>query len=238
MLQEHNYEKFKILNFNRVIEQGHVNTIKQSIKENGYIKSCPILVDKKFNIIDGQHRFIACQQLKLPIYYEIIDFSNNKLIIDLNTSHKNWGCVDYINYYAEKEKNENYIKIRSTAKMLKIPVSLVWLLSNHSVGGGSFSQFIQKGTLIFTDDDANKAYYNLQFVNEILKNIRMKNCSRIARAILELDRIKNYKRQRMLEQTKNYSTRAYKCQSYMGYVKMFIDIYNYNAKSKNNIINY
>lgn len=236
MEKETNYNRFKFLKFNREISQAHVDKIKASIKENGYIYSFPILVDDEFNILDGQHRFIACKQMNLPIYYELLHSKNNKLIISINDSHKNWGCSDYIKFYAEKEQNQNYKNLRSIAKILGVSESAVWRLAGHSVGGCAFSQYIVNGTLKFSDEDSNKAYYNMQFIAEILKNIRMKPCNRIINAILELDKIQNYRRKRLVEQTKNYSTKAYKCQTCDDYKKMFIDIYNYNLKNKKNII--
>ena len=146
MYEEKDYTKFKLYGFNRIITQGHIDKIKKSIRDNGFIKSFPVLVDRNFNIIDGQHRFCACQQLNLPIYYEVIDPPKKKLIISLNTSHKNWQVNDYVKFYSECSKNENFVRLASVMNMLKLTASDVWVLKGGTVGQRFISAFVKKSS--------------------------------------------------------------------------------------------
>lgn len=235
MEKETNYNKFKFFEFNREISQAHVEKIKKSIKENGYLHSKPITVNKDFYITDGQHRFIACKQMNLPIFYVVEDCTDNKLIINLNATNKNWTMKDYVKFYAISEQKQDFIRLLTTSNMLNVSILDVLTLSGFKQGENTTNK-VRTGTLVFTDDNANKAYYNLQFVKKVLENIRFPYSVRIARGILDLDLLKNYSRDRLLVQTLNYSTKAYKCQSYIDYTNMFIEIYNYNVKSKNNLL--
>lgn len=65
------YDKFKVdSEFNRVVNMKNVAKIIKSYEIAGdYGKEFPILVDNKFRIIDGQHRYTARVKKKLPIFY-------------------------------------------------------------------------------------------------------------------------------------------------------------------------
>lgn len=100
-----NYAKFNLLKNNRRVMQRQVENIKKSIEAFGYKEYRPVIVDEDFNIIDGQHRFKACQELKLPIYYSVeTDHDAWDIIIALNANQKNWALNDYIHYHASNGK--------------------------------------------------------------------------------------------------------------------------------------
>jgi len=120
------YWMFKLSDLNREVAKGQVEKIKQSIEKIGYIKKAPILVNKDMFIIDWQHRFEACAELHLPIYYEIVDWEMEKIMIELNASQKNWALIDYIKHYAEQWK-EWFIYFLEFQK--KYNLSITWTLS-------------------------------------------------------------------------------------------------------------
>lgn len=84
--------------------------IKLSIKEFGLIPGRPVLIDKDFNIIDGQHRFIAMKELDLPIPYQIIEGDVISKTMALNSNQSQWQLIDYVRSYAE-QGNDNYRKL-------------------------------------------------------------------------------------------------------------------------------
>lgn len=237
MNRETDYTKFKLYGFNRIVTQGHIDKIKKSIRENGFIKSFPVLVDRNFNIIDGQHRFCACKQLNLPIYYEMIDTPKKKLVVSLNTSHKNWNVADYVKFYSECAKNENFIRLASVMKMMKLSASEAHLMRGGYIGR-KFQSEVQNGTLIFTAQDVEKVSFNCIYIDRICKNLRFKYSYRFARAVMALENYEGFSRERLLEQTEKYSTRAYKCPTYIDYVNMLIDLYNYKTFKRNLISKY
>lgn len=97
------YEKFSFLDCNRDIKRSNVENIKKSIEDEGYCSGSYILVDEYFHILDGQHRFIACKELEMPIRVMCID----ELTVDdmrrLNAYQRNWTTIDFVNHYAELE---------------------------------------------------------------------------------------------------------------------------------------
>ncbi|MBC8147318.1 MAG: ParB N-terminal domain-containing protein, partial [Bacteroidetes bacterium] len=64
-----NYEKFKFMVGNRPINSAHTAKLIESIK--GKYLFNPIIINEKWEIIDGQHRFEAIKQLNLPLYFFI-----------------------------------------------------------------------------------------------------------------------------------------------------------------------
>lgn len=98
-----NYDMFVFEDTNREINNGLVTRIMKSIAEIGYITARPVLVDESMTIIDGQHRFMACKQLELPIVYEISTVADkNKTMLNLNMNQLVWKIQDYIISHSKK----------------------------------------------------------------------------------------------------------------------------------------
>ena len=100
------YEKFSSLEGNREVNLPHLKRLKKSIAELDLTESSPILINEKFEIIDGQHRFEVCKYLKKPIYYLIKRGYGLKEIQILNGDSRNWKVEDYIKGYCELGKEE------------------------------------------------------------------------------------------------------------------------------------
>lgn len=92
------YDKFKTLGGNRFVD--HSAKIVESIKNIGQLIA-PIIVNEKFEIIDGQNRFEAYKKLELPVYYVIAEGYGINECVAMNSVSKNWTTDDYINSYSE-----------------------------------------------------------------------------------------------------------------------------------------
>lgn len=123
-MESTNYDQFSFYDDNRIISNGHVQSLIGSINEIGYIKGSSILVDKNYKIIDGQHRFLACQELDLPIHYEVVDLKvdYHKVMIALNKSQSNWKVIDYVRLHA-KNHIECYIRLLQFENKFKLGIS-------------------------------------------------------------------------------------------------------------------
>lgn len=104
------YEKFKRLEGNRIV-RGEAAAVKKSITNVGYVLS-PILVNEKFEVIDGQHRLQALKDMQLPVYYMMQEGIGIEECQSMNTGQSNWGAIDYVYSYAENG-NENYQRLAS-----------------------------------------------------------------------------------------------------------------------------
>lgn len=102
--------QFSLFKSNRNVNLAHVKAIEMSIASKGLLCK-PIIVNEKMQVVEGQHRLEACKNINSPIYYIIVKDYNVREIYAFNTSHKNWGGVEYLESYA-KMGVESYIKLQ------------------------------------------------------------------------------------------------------------------------------
>ena len=99
-----NYDLFTSFGGNRTMNLQHVNKIRQSMSQN-YLFTI-IIVNEKFEIIDGQHRFEVIKELGLPLNYVICNGYGLNEIHTLNQNAKNWTAEDYMNGYSDMGKSD------------------------------------------------------------------------------------------------------------------------------------
>ena len=153
------YDKFKKLVGNRFVD--HSDKIVESIKNCGQLIS-PIVVNEKFEIIDGQNRFEAYKALGLPVQYTIVNGYGINECIAMNSVSKNWNVYDYIKSYAElgneeykfaQEMIDKYRPHMSTQTILAVISGNIDFFSNKAIRNGSFK--IGKDGGQFYDDVMN-----------------------------------------------------------------------------------
>lgn len=105
-----NYKQFKLMGQNRLLSQGHIESIKKAFTEIGNLTRVqPILVNERYEIIDGQHRFVAAQQMSEPIYFTMQHGLRIRDARNMNILHRTWSMDDFARSYAEGG-NSNYIR--------------------------------------------------------------------------------------------------------------------------------
>lgn len=101
---------FKVIGGNRIPNPQHIKRLKTSILENGMLCN-PILVNEKMEVIDGQHRLLACKECDSFIYFIILKNYNLNEVHTLNLNQKNWTKKDFMEGYADMGL-ESYIKLK------------------------------------------------------------------------------------------------------------------------------
>jgi hypothetical protein len=124
-MKSNNYSAFKFLHQNRSINGGRVKQLKVSIQKLGYLSSRPILINEKSQILDGQHRFIACKELNLPIIYEIHNTfgDDDQVVLELNKNQLIWKLNNYVHLHAEKGLSF-YNEVQSLDAKYKLGITL------------------------------------------------------------------------------------------------------------------
>lgn len=89
-----NYEAFGKIAGNRRLNQTKYFQLLQSMKEEQLI--IPILVNDKMEIIDGQHRFEACKELGLPVYFYVQEGYGIDQVKRANLVSSNWTKENYL----------------------------------------------------------------------------------------------------------------------------------------------
>tara|TARA_R110000824_G_scaffold309442_1_gene496803 strand:+ start:301 stop:1209 length:909 start_codon:yes stop_codon:yes gene_type:complete len=116
VLYTSNYDKFKIMEDNRDIDNKHVAELIENIRNRGQLQ--PIIINEKNEIIDGQRRFRCCKLLGIPVMYLVSYKTTIKDVLMINTSQKSWSSWDYLKAYSHTN-HDNYVEYRKVLKFLE-----------------------------------------------------------------------------------------------------------------------
>ena len=131
------YHLFKTITSNREVDRKHVKRLAQAISDQNLLHLNPIIVNSNMDVIDGQHRLAAAKQLRLPIYYVMDDEVGKNHIAKLNSNAKNWGTMDYVNYWTA-EKRPGFAELARFVNKYGISVTgAVALLSDDANSKGN-----------------------------------------------------------------------------------------------------
>lgn len=175
------YSKFSFLDSNRKINSRNLAKLVASMKEKQL--KIPILVNKDFKIIDGQHRFLAAKELELPIYYYIIEDYGIEEMKRANLVNSSWTKKDFLNMFVE-EGDTNYEIFNRIIEDFDISILLLIKVFSSMQGKSQkdFAKLFEEGILDISEiekvedfllclEDFSffKPYKTLQFVTAFLK---------------------------------------------------------------------
>lgn len=98
------YDLFVFNAENREVSPKRVEAIKQSIESVGYIRN-PIIVNEKFEIMDGQGRFTVLKNAGMPIEFIVEPGIGADEFRALNMRQTNWTVKDFIHSYSKTKKD-------------------------------------------------------------------------------------------------------------------------------------
>lgn len=159
-----NYSIFKKLEGNRPVVNRRVNKIIASIQNVGYITS-PLIVNEKMEVIDGQGRLEALEQLKMPVEYIIHPGIGINECIAMNINQGNWSLKDYIESYATRG-NKSYQRLEQLIKeypLANLDVIATAALRINKITG----TMVKDGSLVLTEEQYDKAVERLNYAYEI-----------------------------------------------------------------------
>jgi hypothetical protein len=93
------YDRFVFLKRNRKVDR--FPNLKRSLHEYGQIM--PILINEKWEVLEGQHRVEECRDLGIPVKYICVPGLTYEVIVPINNVRKNWKLRDYPNLFCNIE---------------------------------------------------------------------------------------------------------------------------------------
>ena len=160
-----NYKRFKLIGGNRGVSKAHVRHIKESMAEK--VIPVPIIVNEKFEIIDGQHRFTAASELKQPVHFLKIPGLGLPDVQRLNSNSKNWNLNDYLQSYLDLGKKNYFIYAEFMEEFgFKHEQNFI-LLSNGQLSSNKRRSDFQKGKLRITPEQLEWGRMAAQRIIEI-----------------------------------------------------------------------
>lgn len=227
------YSKFKSIGGNRVLNQLHINRLKQSIKEE-YLAT-RIIVNEKYEIIDGQHRFEVIKELGLPLYYELIVGYGLSEVHRFNQLVKSWGFLDYIKGYADLGY-EDYVSLLDFIKRRKFQTMVaITLLGSDASSSTQTNQrkAIYEGrfkikNIFFAEEIADK----IEKLQELCVNAKRRN---LVFAIIRLSKRVQFDFEEFLHKLKLQPNSLVDCTTVEKYIELIEEIYNYRRTNKINL---
>lgn len=202
-----NYEKFKKIKGNRLVNRAHVRELISKIENNDLSQYFPILVNEDMGVIDGQHRIEALRTLGLPVYYEIKEGLNIDAVRGLNSGQKNWTWRDYATSYAD-EGNVHYIGFLSLADEFGFNFSTTAIFCSIQ-GSGRGGVMFNSGELNILDME--KVRTLLENYTDVCVVARTKSSRDLAKAFYTLSQMPNYSFNKIIEKLRNFDNPFGRC---------------------------
>lgn len=232
-----NYGMFTYIDGNRVqISISHVNYLMQNPDEN-FTRNNPVKVNKKMQVIDGQHRIEACKRKGWPVYYVIGNWTEAD-IVKFNAGQKPWQLHDFCNYNAVVGKNDNYKRLRKLCESYDVAptVALHAITSNYENSLSGIKRYaIKDGSFTLTEEQQLIAADKLSKALEIKGLLTKVNARPFMLAMLTIIEHPEYDHKRMKNKVERQTVRIPACPDKKSYLQVLTDVYNYYTKPEDAI---
>ena len=223
-----NYKLFTFIDGNRSRNLAHVKKLTKSMKAKYLL--APIIVNEDYEIIDGQHRFLAAKELGYPIRYIIEEGYGLAEVQMYNTTSRKWSPIDYLDSYCDYGVTD-YLFIRKFMEVnpdYGINPTLI-ILTNLGDSGASLQEF-KEGKIKL--NDVETAMDRAQKVRDFKPYFKRYNTGRFVRLIIRLLKTDKYDHERMVKKLELRPNDLDKCGNDNEYLNALEDVYNYYSKEK------
>lgn len=220
------YNKFKTKQGNRDLNQLHLKRLKSSVQEMDLLHANPILVNERFEIIDGQHRFNVCVELGKPIYYIVVKGLGLREIQVLNANSKNWKLEDYIDGYCSMGKVD-YCELKKYVESTSLGIMVLVSLFCGSDNSDHLNK-LKNGELKITHK--NRGLIVLQWVKDWEKHYAGFSRRSFVLALSQLYSVKGYSHEKMMQKIKYQSAKLVDSLNTKTYLALLEEIYNYKER--------
>lgn len=223
------YHLFKPIEGNRNKNLLHINRLKKSISEN-YLFTV-IIVNDKYEIIDGQHRFDVIKELNLPLNYIVCEGYGLNEVHILNQNSKTWNADDYLTGYCNL-MYEDYIKYEEFKTTYELGHNETMSLLSGSPCKTNIDIFYKGEFKIKDIKKAKDAIEKILMISPYYKNVKRRA---FIYAMMNLFRNKNFEFTEFLQKLKLQPTALQDCTNTTTYIVLIEEIYNYRRREKINL---
>jgi len=220
-----NYEMFSTIGGNRPKNQLHLSRLKKSMEEELLIS--PIIVNEKYEVIDGQHRLQVSSELNLPVRYIVCEGYGLSEVHRLNQNSKNWTKLEFVQGYVDMGLKEyQYLLDFSERHNFSITQS-VSLLAND--GAGTLKN-IQEGKYVSAHRERGETVANwINILKQMHQGHTQKGFFQVMRHLYDKD---NFDFSKLVSKLNLQPTALVPCVSKMQYLDLIESIYNYKSREK------
>jgi len=229
ILKTYDYELFDIMNTNREINWKKVNDIVNNFDDK-ISKATPIIVNDKYEIIDGQHRYHVCEQLGKPIYFMKFNGLDVTHSIEMNKRKSDWIAMDFIQSFAKRGYRE-YQYLLNFMESRKLTIKATLLLSHRN--GGEMYEAIRNGN--YSNDKKHIGETNYRKIKQFKPYFQHWENAYFISAFVRINRKENYDHNYMIEKMEFCRDLLYRTHTIEHYTEMLVNIYNRKLRTKNRI---
>lgn len=229
------YGKFKFLDANREVNESHVNAIKRSLNNNGnFTEAQPIIVNERFQIIDGQHRFTALKELDLPVFYTVLAGAGAEQAQHMNLLQRPWNTTDYLKVYTAQGR-QPYIIFNELVE--EYPDVSATLINVYVAGGernGMHSAF-RRGELEMSEELQAVVRERLDKLMEMRAICTAFQKRAVATALVKAILSEGYSHKKMLEKVQQQAADIKAYQSVPDNLRQLENVYNWHVTPANHV---
>lgn len=239
---------FTFLKGNRPPNPQHIKRLAASIKRYGMLIN-PILVNERYEIIDGQHRYLAAKEMNVPIYYIIVSGYALEQVHTLNMNQKNWTIKEFLYGYVDMGLKDyiilndfwnkhNWMSLNNAVAICSNISSAINMTAQAKIRRNGKVENRSKdfkagtwktGDMQLAETDALKIKAIEPFFPEGY------NDTSFIGTMLMLFRNKNYNHDIFIKKLQLQQTALTKCANREQYKLLIEDIYNYKSRNKVNL---
>lgn len=228
-----NYDKFMLMDSNRLIKPGKISRLKEEIERNDLSNENEIKVrisdDGKYLIItDGQHRFKTRYDMKLPIFYRYSVMKGKDIGLFASTQDK-WTLYDSLHHYCV-ENVHDYKILSGFRKQYKYPIStLIHILSGRN--DKTMLDEFRRGEF--------KVTQGLEFVHSLLNKIqqfkmfsdKIYRHRTFLKVYMDLMTHPDFEHEKMLQKVEQVPMKFIYCTRVNDYLRMIENVYNWKNRN-------
>lgn len=228
-----NYERFKKLSCNReTMSEKHLDRLQKSIQTNNLLQYRPILINKNFEVIDGQHRLEIAKRMGIEIFYQIEDDLTVNDIILVN-NQKPWGNGDYLNFYVKNHYPE-YMKLDKFLKdndlSLKIAL-LIFIGSGHN-GLNDFREGKFKFKEEYKDTKVEQCWETVYYIKKMNGGSTYTMSAKFWKSLNKLMNCEGFDQSIWMKNLERHIHKMHIHNSAEDYFKTMLSIYNWKNNRK------
>lgn len=234
--QTFDYNLFRKLDGNRKLNltsSKYKQLLSSMIKRGGNLE--PILVNRNYKVIDGQHRLYVCKSHSFPVVYNVVDVDDEeakKIAAELNTTGKNWEPIDHIENKVEMG-HRDITRLKEEIDFWSFKFSPAVVGNVFSLRKGGFASGVASGDYEY--DAFGK--YILKVGSTIVDSLKDRYFKQRAFMVtLKIIIVNNphFDENLFVEQCKKreFFKRTRQSEIY----RQIVEVYNYNLKKKSNKI--
>ena len=229
VLKTNDYSKFKSKDGNRNLNELHLKRLTESVRQNDLLHANPILVNEKYEIIDGQHRFNVCRKLGKAIHYIKVKGLGLQEIQILNANSKNWKLDDYIDGYCQMNLPE-YCYFKNLIRKTNLGITSLLALFVTGTTSGNAMESLKTGNLKL--GHKTRGLIILEWIEEWTKHYPNSFRRTFIVALVNLYNVKGYSHEKMMQKIKYQSTKLVDCTNTKTYLALLEEIYNFKERGE------